>query len=552
MALAQTAIQGADLAPLFEKAQAAHRDGALAQAEKRYKAVLARDPAHVGALHLLGYLNYQAGRPAQAMHYLTQALKQNGNSSELLSTYGLVLHTLGRLDEALTHYDAALALAPDDADLINRRGAAWLRLGRAEEALAAFDRVLACDPQHVDALGSRGNALVALNRPEEAIASYDAAMHAGGESAQLLTNRAHALRRLDRLDDAVADLTRALARDANFAEATFELALAQLARGDTAEGWSNYERRWQTGAFAGHRRDFKSPLWTGAQSLKGRTILLHAEQGFGDAIQFVRYAPLVAERGASVVLEVQPELARLMESVAGVARVVARGDKLVPFDLHCPLMSLPRAFGTSVATVPAAIPYLRVGAAEVTAWAARLPQGRPRIGICWAGRSSHSNDSNRSLPLARFADVWAGIDADVVSLQYPPSDEERALLQRRGVVDVSAHLHDFTDTAALIENLDLVVSVDTAIVHLAGALAVPTLLMLPFAADFRWLRERTDSPWYPNAELFRQPRFADWQPVIEEVRGHLALVLATRRPSLSHPAPKRARPPAGELPEAAP
>jgi hypothetical protein len=524
MALVRTAIQGADLALLFEKAQAAHRDGALAQAEKRYKAVLARDPQHVGALHLLGYLKFQMGCPAEALNRLAQALKVNGRSSELLSTYGLVLHTLGRFDEALMHYDAALALAPDDVDLINRRGAACLRLGRADEALAAFERVLARDPQHIDALGNRGNALVALNRPEEAITTYVAAMHAGGESAQLLTNRAHALRRLDRLDDAITDLARALARDTNFAEARFELALAQLARGDTAEGWSNYEHRWRTAAFALHRRDFKSPLWTGEQSLERRTILLHAEQGFGDTLQFVRYAPLVAERGATVVLEVQPELVRLMTGLAGVARVVSRGDKLVPFDLHCPLMSLPRAFGTGVDTVPATTPYLRVSTAEIASWAARLPQGRPRIGVCWAGRSSHSNEVNRSIPLVRFAHLWDGIDVDVVSLQYRPNDAERALLQSRGVIDVAAHLHDFADTAALIENLDLVVSVDTAIAHLAGALAVPTLIMLPFAADFRWLRERTDSPWYQNATLFRQPRFGDWQPVIEQVRAHFVRV----------------------------
>ena len=530
MALAQTASRGPDLALLFDQAHAAHRDGALAQAEKRYKAVLARDPQHVGALHLLGYLNYQSGRPAQALNYLAEALKQNGRSCELLSTYGLVLHTLGRIDEALAHYDAALALAPDDADLINRRGAACLRLGRAPEALAGFDRVLAREPKHVDALGNRGNALVALNRPEEAIASYDAAMHLGGENVQLLTNRAHALRRLDRLDEAVADFERALACDPSFAEAAFELALVQLTRGNYAEGWRNYERRWQAGAFAVHRRTFKSPLWTCEQRLAGRTILLHAEQGFGDVIQFVRYAPLVAARGATVVLEVQPELTRLMTGIAGVGRVVARGDRLPPFDLQCPLMSLPRAIGTSVDTIPAATPYLRVGAAEVAAWAARLPQGRPRIGICWAGRSAHSNDSNRSLPLARFAQVWDGIDADVVSLQYQPRDEERALLQRRGdVVDVSVHLHDFADTAALIENLDLVVTVDTAVAHLAGALAVPTLVMLPFAADFRWLRGRADSPWYPTATLFRQPRFAEWQPAIDEARAQVVRRLAARR-----------------------
>lgn len=529
MALAQTGSRSADLALLFDKAHAAHRGGALAQAEERYQAVLARNPAHVGALHLLGYLKYQTGRPAEALHYLAQALKQNGRSSELLSTYGLVLHTLGRIDEALTHYDAALALAPEDVDLLNRRGVACLRLDRPYEALASFDRVLARVPQHCDALGNRGNALVALNRLEEAIGSYDAAMRLDGESAQLLTNRAHAWRRLDRLDEALADLDRALAHDANFAEAAFELALVRLARGDYAEGWRHYERRWQTSAFAVHRRGFKSPLWTGEQRLAGLTILLHAEQGFGDAIQFVRYAPFVAARGAIVVLEVQPELARLMAGIAGVDRVVARGDKLIPFDFHCPLMSLPRAFKTSIDTIPAAIPYLSAGAADVAAWAARLPQARPRIGVCWAGRRAHSNDVNRSIPLARFAQMWEGLDADVVSLHYQPNDEERALLQALGdVVDVSAHLHDFADTAAVIENLDVVVTVDTAIAHLAGALAVPALVMLPFAADFRWLRGRADSPWYPTATLFRQRRFADWQQAIDEARAHLVRMLPAR------------------------
>jgi len=529
MATAQTATNGADLALLFDRAHAAHRDGALAQADKRYKAVLARDPHHVGALHMLGYLNYQAGRPAQALQYLAQALKQNGRSAEILSTFGLVLHTLGRFDEALTHYDTALAFTPEDADLVNRRGAACLRLGRADEALANFERVLALHPRHVDALGNRGNALVALNRPEEAIASYDAAIRIGGERAQLLTNRAHASRRLDRLDEAAADLERALAIEPDFAEASFERALARLACGDFAGGWRDYERRWQTGAFAVHRRTFRSPLWTGEQTLEGRTILLHAEQGFGDAIQFVRYAPLAAARGATLVLEVQPELARLMAGVSGVDRAIARGDKLPRFDFHCPLMSLPRAFGTTLESVPAKTPYLEARDADVSAWAARLPQGRPRIGVCWAGSRSHSNDLNRSLPLARFAEVWKGTDAHIVSLQQAPSDDDRALLCECGVAEVAWMLRDFADTAALIKNLDVVVTVDTAIAHLAGALAVPTLVLLPFAADFRWLRERPDSPWYPTARLFRQPRFAEWQPAVEEVREQLRQICAPLR-----------------------
>lgn len=523
MARPHTLQSAADLAALVEKARAAHGEGAWARAEKQYKAVLERDPRHAEALHLLGLLNYQTGRSAQALRYMAEALKGNARSADLLSDRGLVLHALGRTEEALASFDEALAITPADPDLLNKRGVAFLHLGRLREAVDAFDQALARDPAHIDALGNRGNAMLKLNEPEEAIAGYDAAIRINGSTARLLTNRAHALKRLDRLEEALADLRQALSIDPNHAEASFELGMVQLALGDFENGWASYERRWGTGAFAEHRRKFSSPLWTGHQPLSGRTILLHAEQGFGDTIQFVRYAPLVAERGAKVVLEVQPELARLMARVPGVDHVLARGDKLVSFDFHCPLMSLPLVFKTTAATVPASIPYIDPDAADVATWAEQLPAGKPRVGFCWAGKASHRNDINRSIPLARFARLLDNPEIDFVNLRVGSSDDERTLLRdRSNVFDGMDSLKDFVDTAGLMKQLDLVVSVDTSVAHLAGALGVPTIVLLPFAADFRWLRAGDESAWYPGMRLFRQPRLKDWDSVIDAAREHLA------------------------------
>jgi len=520
----QTAPAASDLRRLLHRAHTAHVDGAFAQAEKFYKLILERDPDNFDVLHCLGMLHYQKGRLAQARRFLSAALKLNARSAEALSNYGLVLHALGHTEEALRSYRAALAIEPETADLLNKRAIALLDLDRPTEALRDLDRALALSPTHVEALGNRGNALVKLNRPVEAIYSYDAVGRIEGDSARLLTNRAHALRRLDRLEEAVADLRKAVALNPNYPEARFELGMAQLTLGNYNDGWTAYEWRWATAAFAPHRRDFKLPLWTGDQSLDGRTILLHGEQGLGDTIQFVRYATHVARLGAVVLLEVQPELVALLAEMEGAVRVFARGEKLPPFDFHCPLMSLPHILKTDAVNIPASVPYINVPKALVEKWKRRLPTENPLIGFCWAGRRSHRNDSNRSIALARFAPLFAIKNASFVSLQRDRSVEDRAFLQGySNVFDIGDDLHDFIDTAALISQLDLVVSVDTAVAHLAGAIAKALVVLLPFAADFRWLRVRDDCPWYPTARLFRQPRFEDWESVIEEVCAHLTL-----------------------------
>ena len=293
--------------------------------------------------------------------------------------------------------------------------------------------------------------------------------------------------------------------------------MARLTLGDFS-GWRGYEARWGVGFLASHRRSFAAPLWRGDQSLDGKTILLHAEQGYGDTLQFVRYAPLFAGRGANVILEVQPELARLLSPLPGVAAVIARGNPLPSFDCHCPLMSLPLAFATELATIPAQIPYIAPADQDVALWRERLPRRRPRIGLVWSGERSHDNDRNRSLRLETLLPLLRTPDATFVSLQHEVRDEDAGLLQQQSaVVHVGDRFRDFADTAAAVALLDAVIAADTAVAHLAGAMGKPLLLLLPFGADFRWLRERDDSPWYPTARLFRQPSAGNWGDAVRRV-----------------------------------
>ena len=401
------------------------------------------------------------------------------------------------------------------------RATTLMELGRYEEAVASFDAALAVQPNHAEALCHRGNALLKLNRVEDAVATFAKALVPAPRDPQILHNHAHALRQLGRPGGALVSIEKALAIKPDFASGHMERGLALLTLGDWRSGFASYEERWNTEEFIAQRRDFAAPLWLGKESIAGRTILLHAEQGFGDTLQFVRYAPLVARQGATVLLEVQPELKLLLSRTAGVARVLPRGEELPPFDLHCPLMSLPLAFSTGVASVPAEVPYVRVPEELVAAWRDRLPQGRLRVGVAWSGRSTHKNDRNRSIALARLAPLLAA-DVAFVSLQCELREEDRAALQAHGdLLCLGPELRTFADTAAVVSLLDLVISVDTALVHLAGALGKPAWIMLPAGPDWRWLLKRDDTPWYPTARLFRQPRLGDWESVVERVRHEL-------------------------------
>jgi tetratricopeptide (TPR) repeat protein len=417
-----------------------------------------------------------------ALAVVPRHLKALGNRAS-------VLHLLGQVDAALASNDQALAIDPDRLDTLYNRGLMLLELGRLDAALECFDRVLAREPDHAAALGNRGTVLQGLGRLPEAIAAF---------------RRVRALRP----DDATACVNESL---------------AHLAAGDYATAWPLYERRWETRLHAG-RPEFTQPQWRGEADIAGKTILLYAEQGFGDTLQFCRYAPLLASR-AHVVLLVPSALRRLLATLSDRVTVIDETNPLPPFDLQCPLLSLPLAFNTRVGSIPADVPYLSADQSALARWRQRLDRlpGR-KIGLVWAGRSAGAQmetrmrDRRRSLALASLARLAELPDVSLVSLQKGDASSQAAETRADIVLhDWTWELNDFADTAALVAALDLVISVDTSVAHLAGALGRPVWILNRFDACWRWLQDRTDSPWYPTARLFRQTAPGDWNGVIAEV-----------------------------------
>ena len=382
-------------------------------------------------------------------------------------------------------------------------------------------RALALDPRNVEVLSNRGAALRSLDRPLDALADYDRAIALAPGHAPAHTNRGVALAALNRFAEAREAYDRALALAPGDARARYNRGLARLVQGDLAGGFRDHEARWTGSDTQRGPRELGAPQWNG-EDISGRTILLHAEQGLGDAIQFARYVPMVATLGANVVLEVHAPLVPLLAQLEGAARAIELGSPLPRFDVHCPLMSLPLAFGTTLDSIPSAVPYLRAPPGHLERWRARLgPATRPRVGLAWSGSLTLKNDRNRSIALERFARLRA-LHLDFVALQKDLRDVDRpALAAGPALAQFPAELADFRDTAALVDLMDIVVTVDTSIAHLAGALAKPVWLLLPFSPDWRWLLERADSPWYPTMRLWRQPRPGDWDAVLGEVEAGL-------------------------------
>ena len=566
MAKPQSSRSPEHLAQAIQEAVELHRTGQLAEAEKRYARVLKTYPGQFDALHLLGVVKHQRGKLGEAYGLITSALKVNPRSADALANLAMVLHALKRDEEALASLDQALALAPDHLEALNNRGNALLALKRPQEAVTSFQRVLELAPRHVEARVNLGNALAALARPEDAIAVYDAAVamhprHAGahfnrghalgvlgrhGEALAAfdaaltiapqhtgaLINRGLASQALNRLDEAVKNYRAVIAIEPGHADAHFNEALALLTMGELRAGFEKFEWRWKRTGMEGHRRSLGRPLWLGEFPLARKTILLHAEQGLGDTIHFVRYAPLLARTGATVVLEVQPELKDLLGQVEGVAAVVARGDPLPAFDLHCPLASLPLALRTEPATVPAEIPYLTASEDWLAKWQGLENMPAPRIALAWSGRPTHANDRQRSLALASLAPLVES-SARFVGVQRDLRESDAAVLPNLPIRYVGDHLDSFTDTAAVLALCDLVVTVDTSVAHLAAAMGRPTWILLPFAPDWRWTLRDEVSPWYPSARLFRQPSPGDWASVIASVKSELGNWVAERGSSAS-------------------
>jgi tetratricopeptide (TPR) repeat protein len=542
---------------LLQQAFAAHRRADLGEAERLYRAVLAESPAEARALANLGALYMQQSRAEAALEALDAALATRPEQPDVLgnragalralgrrrealdsvqraialkpdyadglNTLGLLLTELGRPDEALPPLERALALAPDHPVMWNNLGLALSQLSRPEEALASFERALTLAPGFLDALSNRAAALRALGRLEEALLAGDQLLAAEPRRVDALVNRGCVLRDLGRPAEALAIFEQACALDPQHVEAHWSLALELLSAGRWAEGWPLFEWRWRRPQLLPQAARFDQPPWLGEEPLAGKTLLLHYEQGLGDSLQMLRYAPFAAAQGASVILAVQPALLTLAGSVAGVAQVVTDGDPLPAFDLHCPLMSLPLAFATTPDTVPWAGPYLAPPPRINATWRGRLERPtRPRIGLVWSGNPRQLNDRNRSLSLDALTPLLDA-DAEFISLQkdYRPGDRER--LDSLGIADWSDALHDLAETAGLVAQLDAVAAVDTSVAHLAGAMGKPVLVLLSFAAsDFRWGEKGERTPWYPSARLLRQTAPQDWTAPICQAAAMIA------------------------------
>jgi len=476
------------------------------------------------AHQILGNALLLSGDVDAAIAELEAALKLVPDFPEAHNNLGMAYDDRRQFDQAAACYRRALELKPGYAEAHNNLGVALKAQGKVDEAIICFRRAVELNPDYAQAHYNLGNALRAQEKLDDASACYRRALELMPNRAEAHNNLGNALFGLLKLDEAEKHFNEAIRLQPEYDDAHLLRAMLYLLRGDFERGWKEYEWRWQTEKFAAGRRNFTQPRWDG-RPLSGRTILLHAEQGLGDTLHFIRYVRLIAAQcGGSVVVECQPLLKRLLQASLGQVPVIGKGEPLPSFDVHCPLLSLPLACGTTMQNIPQHVPYLHADTNSSAHWRNRLGDeaGLLKVGVVWAGNKSNKNDHNRSISLQTLAPLGGVPRVRFYSLQKG-EQAQQASEPPAGIplIDWTNELHDFADTAALVANLDLVISVDTAVAHLAGALGRPVWTLLPFAPDWRWLLDREDSPWYPTMRLFRQPAPGDWPGVITSVADAL-------------------------------
>jgi tetratricopeptide (TPR) repeat protein len=527
-----------------------HQAGRLQVAEQICRQILAAEPNQPDAWHLLGLVAHETGRHEVAVECLGHAVRLAGDRAAFHSSLGAAYRALdripeaiacyrravelnpdalaahnslgnmlndqGKLDEAIACYRRALELNPDFAVVHNNLGNALKRQGKLDEAVACYRRALELKPDFAEVHNNLANVLKRQGKLDEAVACYRWVLKLKPDFAEVYNNLGTALKDQGKLDEAAACWRRALELKPDYAEAHHNQSLLLLLTGDFQRGWAEYAWRWKTKPWC----DFAEPLWDG-WPLEGRTILLHAEQGAGDAIQFVRYAALVKERGGTVVVECPKPLMSLLASCAGVDRLVGQGDEMPPCDVRVPLSGLPGIFHTTLGSIPAAIPYLFADPGLIGRWRAELDAVAGfKIGVFWQGTR---RDPARIVPLSCFEPLAALPGVRLFSLQKGEGAEQlQGVAGCFPIMDLGSRLHDFMDTAAVLSALDLVITCDTAVAHLAGALDAAVWVAIPFAPDWRWLLDRDDSPWYPTMRLFRQKTSGDWAGVFERIKTALA------------------------------
>lgn len=513
------------VSPARNVAQVCLDMGKYPEAEAAFRKVVALAPADAGLAGQLAGVLAEQGKIDDAAAVLREFLARNPTNVTVTAQLGRLFGTSGRFAEAEAVFRDLVRLAPDSAAAHANLAAALGRQKRLDEAIAAGRDAVRLDPAHAAGWVNLGNALRDLGRLAEAADCLREAAKLDPANADAHNNLALALSMTGLWDAALPHYETAVRLAPDHPEFRFNRAIAYLTLGDFARGWPEYEGRWRTDQMKASVPKFPAPRWDGSDPA-GKVVLLHTEQGLGDGIQFVRYAAAVAARGARVVVSAPKPLAGLFRTCPGVTHVVPKGDPLPAIDCHCPLMSLPFVFGTRLDTIPAAVQYLTAPPTAVAAWKNRLA-GVPgfKVGLVWQGNPKNTGDRWRSVPLTRFAPLAAVPGVTLVSAQKGPGAEQ---LPACGfpVLDLGSGLaDDLGDLAGLLTNLDLLVSVDTAVVHLAGALARPVWMLVARNNDWRWLRDRPDSPWYPTMRIFRQDAFADWDPVVPRVADELRKVI---------------------------
>jgi tetratricopeptide (TPR) repeat protein len=509
------ALNERDLESRFALANVYQSQQRWPEAEKQYRAALAIHPHWPEAMNGLGVIAHARHRPVEAISHYAGALQLRPDYFEALYNWGIALAARRLSAEAVAKFREAIAVRPDSADAHCRLGTALQWLGRLDDAAVAYRQALQLRPNFVVALCNLGTVLHELGQTDDAITCFENALQADPNSADTYNNLGNALQQTGHSERALACYQKSLQLAADLADAHHNLGLLYLGREQFAEGWREYA--WRLRCEHVPVRPFEQPLWQG-EALDGRTLLLHAEQGFGDTIQMLRYVALACQRGGRVLLEVQPQVVSLVRS-AGLGEVLPGGGELPSFDVHAPLLSLPGIFHADARNMADGVPYLKADPRRVGMWREKLADANGlRIGIAWQGNTQHRRDRTRSIPLACFAPL-----ADVPGIRLLSLQKDRGTEQLAGVefpiIDLGPPWQsgDFLDTAAVIENLDLVITCDTALAHLTGALGARGWVALSKFADWRWFEDRDDSPWYPSLRLFRQQEAGDWGELIQRM-----------------------------------
>ncbi len=524
-----------EIAEAMESAVGHHQAGRLGQAEQTYQMILESEPNHPVALHSLGLIALQKGQYNASVELISRAIEAEPQIPQFHNNIGIALKGLGHLQEAISAYQKAISLKPDYAQAYNNMGAALYSLGQYAAAVENCKQAVSLKPDYAEAYNNMSVALQSQNQFPAAIENCKQAIATAPDYYEAYNTMATLLQMQGRHNEAIEYYRQTLRLKPDYAEVHNNLALALLLCGRFAEGWKEYEWRLHP-KIAAYPHRYQTPRWDGS-SFVGKRLLVHYEQGLGDSLQFVRYLPMAKARGGTVIFEARKPLIGLFRGFEGIDELVEAQPNTPPdvkFDYHIPLLSLPGIFATTLETIPADIPYLHADAAKAEAWRGQFSEADLKIGLVWAGRPAKMNDGlhlryrccepENFKPLAKVKGVkFYGLQ------KGSAASESKKLAEILPITNLADQLEDFTDTAAVIENLDLVISVDTAVLHLAGMMGKEVWALLSFIPDWRWMLERTDSPWYPTVRLFRQKKWGDWDDVFRRLTEQLQRLISRNK-----------------------